>query len=492
MFNNYQNLGFNNPYFFKEKNKLIISSHFEDILNMFNKSLTLDPTTFVEVLNKNFALGDRTIIKGINKTPWLSKPNEDFTDWERADIPKHDYIKNDTKSIANELFQRLKDEVFEKTKNANEIGILLSGGMDSRMAAGVLDYLIKENKITPNVHAYTWGLTNSRDVQYAKKIATRLNWEWTHFTVDGNDILNNIKETALHGCEYSPMHLHAIPKVRDFTSADIIIGGSYGDSIGRAEYGGVHVSNLAPINQGIQNIASLILEEVYSDTLSEIQSDIDRYHKLFPAKEKYMQNEFDYQLHYMRRQLNPCMELLTKKTKFYQLFTHPNTFRYMWSIDTSLRNDELYIHLLEFFKTDLKDIPWARTGLRYGIKKGSTDNYTKAHHRYKEILQFDILDEIREITLTQKLKNTGIINYQNLEKLFDLVQKYPMNNFYYTEKLAWLASVSTLLDYQNFNFSNLKTVEGNSSSTKATYNEYMLRYLRNKSGNFLRKINLIK
>ena len=48
----------------------------------------------------------------------------------------------------------------------------------------------------------------------------------------------------------------------------------------------------------------------------------------FPEKEPYIQNELDYQLHYMRRMLNSCMDLLTEHCDFYQVFTHPDVYGY--------------------------------------------------------------------------------------------------------------------------------------------------------------------
>lgn len=492
MFKYYENLGFNSPYYFNKQGKICIHATFQETICNFDETKQIDPVTIVEVLNKNHAFGDRTVFQNIYKTPWLAKPNFSFTEWEFAPPPIHGTLKDKENIIARNFFDLLCREILGYIQGKKSVGILLSGGMDSRIVAGVLNYLIETNQATLEVTALTWGNTNSRDVVYAEQIAKILGWKWKHFIVTGKDLLKNVVETGIRGCEYSPIHLHALPQIREIDHFDIILAGSYGDSVGRAEYGGVHVSKLPEINLRILNVGNLVDNDLFLSSLPTIKQDIDNYHMKFAAKEEYMQNEYDYQLHYMRRQLNPCMELLNEKASFFQVFTNPNTFRYIWNIDVSLRNDDLYKSLLSHLKKDLSLIPWARTGLIYGQKRGTPDIYSKRHHSYVEILNSEILDSLKEYVLSQEIKKLGIFNYSSLEELFRLVKKYPLNNsFYYTEKLAWIASLSVLVDRFQPEGKNIER-ENNNIQKKQTSNEYMKRYYRNRVGKYLRKFKLIK
>jgi hypothetical protein len=491
MFNYHQNLGFNNPYYFLKDDKLIIHSKLEDVLANFDGARKIDSVAVVEVLNKNYPLADRTVLQNISKTPWLAQPNHDYSDWEFAPMPLHGKFKDDPVKIARHFFDLICEEIATYLKDKKTVGLLLSGGMDSRMVAGALDYLIKTNKLDVKVTALTWGNNNTRDVIYAERIAKILGWEWKHYIVEAKDLLNNIAVTGRRGCEYSPIHLHAIPQIRETVDVDVILAGSYGDSIGRAEYGGVHVSKLPKLNENLLNVGNLINKEIFQSSLPIIQQDIDSYHDLFTAKEIYMQNEYDYQLHYMRRQLNPCMELLNENSNFFQVFTSPNTFRYIWNIDPGFRNDELYKIMLTYFKTDLSEIPWARTGLKYGSTEGNPDNFLKRHHSYVDIMNFKILDDMKEFALTDAIKNTGIFNYASIEQLFKLSTKYPLNSFYYTEKLAWIASLGILVDEYKVSVGNA-TTESEHAMKKLTSTEYMPKYYRNILGGYLRKFNLIK
>lgn len=491
MFSYYQNLGFNNPYYFVRDGKFNIQTQFKDSLAQYGTDRKIDPISVVELLNKNFSFGDRTVIENISKTPWLAKPNEELNEWEFAPNPIHGKGKEDPKIIAENFFDLICREIEGYLVGKHTVGVLLSGGMDSRMVAGALDFLIKTKRINVKVTALTWGNTNTRDVIYAERIAKRLGWEWKHFLVTGKDLLKNIRETGIHGCEYSPIHLHGIPQIRDTTQLDVVLAGSYGDSIGRAEYGGIHVSKLPKVNENMMNVGNLIIKDVYHSTLSIIEKDIEDYHSLFPAKEQYMQNEYDYQLHYMRRQLNPCMELLNETSDFFQVFTHPDVFRHIWKIDSSLRNDDLYKYMLTLFKTDLSDIPWARTGLKYGSKEGNADNYLKRHHTYVQIMNYEILDQMKEFALSDEIKTSGIFNYTSIEELFRLAKKYPLNSFFYTEKLAWIASLGILMDVYKIQPTNRNKID-DSQMRKLTREEYMPKYYRNKLGGYLRTLKIIK
>lgn len=491
MFENYNHLGYNNPYYFTKEGKFEIHPNFSDAVKHFHGEKVVDSAAVIEMLNKEFFLGDRSIIQNLNKTPWLAKPNKDLNHWEYDIASEHDFLIIEENEIAKILFRKICDEIELYIGDKKRIGILLSGGMDSRMVAGALDYLLQKNKINNlKVTALTWGNANSRDVIYAKKIAERLNWEWKHYPVTAKDLLQNIKETAIYGCEYSPMHLHAIPQIRDDNDLDVILAGSYGDSVGRAEFGGKNIRDVDPLLKNMHNVSNLFCNDVFKNSIKNIENDVTSYHQLFPRKKMYMQNELDYQLHYMRRMLNPCMDLFNQKMKFYQVFSHPDVYSFMWSIHPDKRNDTIYKRMLLEFETPLDDIPWARTGIKYGEKDGIPDTHLKRHHTYVHILQNEILDDIKKLVLTNEFKNLGIFKYRSIEILFKLIKYFPLNSLYYTEKVVWMASLAEM--------ARLYKVTPGIKPKRAGFtdyyiiHEYMKRYLRNKAGYFLRKFNLIK
>lgn len=448
MFEEYNHLGTFYPHFtYSKKGKFEFHSNLKFALNSIPDLKELDEVAIIELLSKNYILGDRTLIKGVYRSPWMAKPSDNK--WEFAQIPTHGYNQQQPEMIASTLFMLLVDELRQYIGNASKVGIFLSGGMDSRMVAGALEYLIKEEKRDVSVCALTWGNSTSRDVVYAKEIAKRLHWEWKNYTVDSNALWNNVQEVAYHGCEFSALHLHAIPQMRADQNFDVIVAGSYGDSVGRAEYAGSRVESVKPIGLGIQNFSYLLRSEVYKMNREMVQNDLTNYHNQFPREKSYQQNELDYQLHYMRRMLNPCFEVFGEKAKFYQCFTRPDIVAFMWGLDPQSRTDIVYFHLQSLFKTKLTDIPWARTGLPYGQKEGIPDKFTRHHHSYSQWVCFDLYERIKSELLSGTLERTEIFNMNSIRFLLKKIKHQQKYTFDYLERLVWLTSLSIMIKHYN-------------------------------------------
>ncbi len=483
MFKYYNHLGFNNPYYIIQDGKFKIFNSLTDIPDNKNCTREIDPVSVIELLNRNYILADRTIIKNINKTPWLAKPNPELNDWIFHKIKKHDKVDIPEEKIASTLFEKICNEIRVYIGEKKEIGVLLSGGMDSRIVAGAIDYLVKTKKLNNiKVTGLTWGNKNARDVVYAKEIAKRLNWKWKHYIVTANDLLNNITETAISGCEFSPIHLHALPQIRDDNDFDIIIAGSYGDSIGRAEYSGKHVSEIKSLLDDISNVSKLVSPEIFNNSVGYIKSDIEKYHLQFPEKEPYMQYELDYQLHYMRKMLNPCMKILTPKMEFCQAFTHPDVYEYIFSINPKRRNNLIYKHMLNMFTTKLDDIPWARTGYKYCHENGKPDIYFKRHHSYPHIIQKEIYNEIKSLVLSDEIKQINVFDKSSLKTLLFLIKHLPQDNNYYTEKIIWIASLAKMVKIYNVKGLNNQTINNHylrkTADSILISAEYSLKYAK--------------
>src|SRR6056297_2481074 len=289
--------------------------------------------------------------------------------------------------------------------------------MDSRIVSGVLNNLIQNNKLDSNVTALNWGLLGSRDQVYAKRIAKMFNWNYIHFPLSESNLKENIRITSDNGCQFSPIHLHAIPKIRELKNLDLILAASFGDSIGRAEYSGHHVTELKSINKNIFNRYEIIKNNIYKIYKEEIKNDIERYRKIFPREKAYQYFEIERQAHYMRKQLNPCMEIINQKTPVYQAFTSPDVFGFMWSIDPRRRGDKIYKYILEKFDNNLKEVPWARTGKKYLRDEDINDDLKRNYHKYGLWIRNNISDYIEDRVLSQEIENLNIFNMISLKKL---------------------------------------------------------------------------
>ncbi|PUV22946.1 asparagine synthase-related protein [Sphingobacterium athyrii] len=480
LFENSNNLGFHNPYYLIKDGHLFIDKELSSMLKSSHHK-TLDFTAVVQILSTGYAFGDRTLVKEIKKTPWMAKPNLENTDWDFFDLPKHNNKNIDERESSKEFYRLLEQELIDYVMPHQHVGILLTGGMDSRIVAAVLHNLIQEGRLgEKKITAYTWGAAKSRDVVYAKRIADLLKWEWKHLIVDLDQMKININLTLENGCEFTPIHLHAMPKVGD-EELDCVLAGSFGDSIGRGEYSGIKVGNLGDLRQKVKNVGGMLRDDFSKIIFDDCNKDVEFYHNKFPESENYQQFEQDMQLHYMRRMLNPCMSIINKKIPLYQMFSKPEVFGYIWSIDPRYRTDKIYQNLLEKYCPQLLEVPWARTGLKFPETEGSPDIYDKNHHDYGEMIRSHYLKFIEEKIEEHKHIAAYIFNLKNIKKIILNCKKYPIKtSLSYEERLLWIA---LLLDFIKINDlkidldKNLSTFSFN--SLKEIY-KYKLRFILNK------------
>lgn len=483
LFEKYNHLGFFNPYVLKNKGSLEIRSDFNSALKLSEKKF--DYSSVAQILNFGFSLGDRTLISDVHKTPWMAKPNNANSDWEYFNVPSHNELMLSVEEISNELFNRLKTELFLYIKDKNNIGLLLSGGMDSRIVASVLANVINERKLENiAVNAYTWGETNSRDVVYAERIAKLYNWNWKHLMIDKAQLERNINLTIDNACEFSPIHLHAMPNVSEVESLDCLIAGSFGDSIGRGEYSGVKVKNLKPLNKMFSNTLNLLNNQIFTKALTNTDEDIEYYHILFPQGKEYQQLEQDYQLHYMRRMLNPCFSVIHKKFPVYQMFSSPQVFGYMWTLHPDVRTDEVYYNILQKFSPELLEIPWARTGLPFPQTKGKPDVFNNKTIDYGNLIRENFLDNIEKTLLGGSVVESNIISRKRIKQTIQLIKKFPIKGSYYFEdKLIWFYALQLFINKNEIKLQNFKF---DFSGSYSLYREYFLRLI------FYRHIKKIK
>lgn len=433
-------LGFNNPYYATKEQKFLFETKFEPIISQTNARKSINPKALLSFFNKFYFLADDCIVNEVNRSPWMGVPDEASKNWIFHNLPPHQNLIQDEKNVAERLFELLCEEITEYIGKAKSVGILLSGGMDSRMAAGCLYHLILEKKINvERVVAYTWGNIDSRDHIYAKRLANDLGWEFRSYQIGAKEMWENFMISGIRGCEYSGLHLHAMQQIAETNDVEVIIAGSYGDSVGRAEYSGVKVDRLTPIDKKLSNKAGLLNSKLFKKSKMSLLEDIDKYHNLFKREKSYQVNEIDKQLHYMRRMLNPCMEVINDVTPLFQIFTSPKVFGYMWSLDVSVRNDKVYFYMLKKFPKKIHQVPWARTGKRFMYNDDLPDNHKRSHHNYSDIVQFELHDKISSY-INENKASLSYVNIEALNVIMEEIRRYPKHNFDYLELVCWIVS----------------------------------------------------
>lgn len=405
----------------------------------------LDPTAALEYMKWGYVLSDRTMIKDIKRTPWLSRPNGER--WDHSFIMKYNtnYM-SDKSELVNKFISLLLNEISEFLVEKSSVGILLSGGMDSRICAMLVNELIKKGDFNGSVVGITWGDESSRDVRYSREICKLFNWESVVLPIDENVLWENVDIAAEYGAMASPVHLHNIIAVSKLEGLDGILAASYGDSIGRAEYSGKHISNLQPMSEKkLYNKELLLNKEIVKSSKSDAYNDIADY---FYNKDEWNgRTEFDYQAFYMRNKLQWCMDIINERIPLHQLFTSPEVYQFIFSLKWELRNNWIYEKMLKLMEPRLLEIPWARTGTIYGSSSSiPLDSYKKNFHEYHRWIRNDLRKPIKDLILSKEIQNTGIFDMDAIETIYSIYPKRSKEGLnIYDEWFIWIASISKMI-----------------------------------------------
>ena len=143
---------------------------FGDAVSEAPQALTWDVAGILGVLSLGYTTGERTLLKEVREQPWLSEITPGGEPRLKP-IPPHDTLDLPAKVIAEKLFHLLREEVLHACRGRERIYILLSGGLDSRIVAGVIARTLAAGELSAQCVAVTWGMPDSRDVVYGRLTA---------------------------------------------------------------------------------------------------------------------------------------------------------------------------------------------------------------------------------------------------------------------------------------------------------------------------------
>jgi asparagine synthase (glutamine-hydrolysing) len=383
------------------------------------------------------------LIQGISRTPWLSSvhPSGDI---EYHKAPPHGQLCIDSHQFAEEFLRLYRKELLSFVEDHHErIYMLLSGGMDSRVMAATLETLKKSGEVQLPIIAVTWGIEDCRDVVYAHRIAEYLGWEWVHVPLDSESYWRNFEFGAIAlGAEVDPKHLHRMDWFKNVPENSLVLAASYGDSVGRAEFSSVHLSQVQEMRP--EDLNRLLLPKVYSEARNQLLNDIGALRRRHGHRSETGWREIERQAHYMRRHLCTVMNTINRWATLRQSFTTPDLFGFVWSLSPSVRKDDLYERLLERLDPTLLDVPWARTGRKYNVAGSiSTDDLSKGFHRYGRWLRSDHSEAIAEHLFGGTLDNLGIFDMKQVQWLYrEWLREHLDHDTRLCTQLSFLAALS--------------------------------------------------
>jgi len=427
---------------------------FNEALFKSDTQLSWDFSGVMSMISFGYVCGDRTLIKEISRTPWLSHIDENGRVL-LEEIPKHNLLWLSEKEIAKNLKKLLKKELINVCQNRSQIFILLSGGLDSRIIAALLAELYESSEIKSKPVAVCWGLKNSRDVVYSCETAKILNFDWVHVDLSPEILYQNIFFSAeILGSMVSPIHLHGMSWFENVPKDSLVINGSYGDSVGRAEFSRRHVLELSHHNPN--NYNCFLKDSFFKWTVDDFKSDLRNFHTRSMDKKPFVLKELEMQSEYMRGMIAHSMTLINEYCKVYHAFTHPDVYSYMWSLHPSVRGDKCYFELVKLLDHRLHEIPWARTNKNLdGIIPRSTRKLEPNYHQYDQWISHDLFSKLSKFVDPDWFSDLKIFNDKSVRTLIGRVKtKNGVKRDY--DLFVWLASLRI---FYNFTISNSQKIE---------------------------------
>lgn len=421
-------------------------SNYQKVFDKTPNEVNLDLSAINSYLSFGFVSGDRTLLQNIKKQPWLSGVSDNNLPVLEP-IPNHYFYTGTSDLLAEKLFYLLVDEARIATKSFANIYVLLTGGLDSRIVAGVLKFLYDNGELKSKPIAVTWGMEDSRDVVYAQTIARYLDFEWQHVPMTAEVVLDNIQAAATElGLIHSPEMLHNMLFFKNLPKDSLVLAGSFGDSIGRAEFGGLHLLQLK--SQRPNDDFSLLKDNVAAYANHGVQKDIQELKDRAPDALGYMQNEHFMQGYRMRNGLCHALSIVNGNARIYQMYTSPAVYKFIWAIHPSRRDDDIYAVLLDKYFPKLARMPWARTNKALkGKTLGAIKDLRPNYHEYTRWSKNELRQDLEKLIDLDWFHSVGIFNIKNLESLRQTVRKSEERVGRVNDIWLWLAGFRVYVDH---------------------------------------------
>ncbi|HFQ5342501.1 TPA: asparagine synthase-related protein [Vibrio vulnificus] len=312
---------------------------------------TIDPTSYECFMDLGYLLGEHTWFEQIK----LIKPATVLTyDLKTQKIEQHYYWTWAEVKPCDLTFDQAVDELGLRFINAVErrfnpkenVGIALSGGLDSRAIFAAVEHLYPDFK----GYAYTFGTPGCDDITIAEQVIKRSNWSHQNFHFsEQNWFYPRLEKVWNTDGMQDMMHMHGGEFIDEIaTNMTVNLNGYSGDAI----FGGGFLSRI-PLNKRIKIDNA---KKIYKD-FSQLANIDDPFYDISKA-------EPNLQMNRVRRftamgTVNTLIACEQRKPFFDNscvelIFSIPDEYRI---------NNKLYSAMLQkYFPKYFRDIPWQKTG----------------------------------------------------------------------------------------------------------------------------------
>lgn len=322
--------------------------------------------------------------------------------WKWSEIQQQNISFDKAVDMLGELFI---NAVKKRFNPIEKIGISLSGGLDSRAIFAAVNHLYPNFK----GYAYTFGIEGCDDIEIAKFIAQKTNWEHKIFYFTEYNWFEPRIERVWYtdGC-LSMMHMHSSEFLEDVsTNMDFNLNGYAGDVVCGGGWFGKLPLNARATKENLQS---------FYHNYTEIAKIEDTFYDICHCEPHLYMNR-------VRRFTNiGTINGLTNIDQRKPFFDN-QLIKFIYSISDEYRKDnKLYITmLLKFFPKFFKDIPWQKT--RKNVD-GTESQYLDNTNVIREYISY--AGAIREEKILKKLYEIldyHLSNYKYLTRI-DAIKEY--------------------------------------------------------------------
>ena len=457
------------PYWTVIDQQVLVGDTAEEIFSAIpEEQRVVDPAAALELLHFNYMLGNRTLIQGVQRMPWRATLKGDGT-LERDRPFRHGNRALELRAAASILRERLAEELYEVARQHQRVFLLLTGGLDSRVVAGVLKRIEPQLKV--QITCVTWGQPNARDVAYARQIADWYDWEFLQVPYDSELTWNNIQRGAVWGgSEVAGIHLHGMDWFKNAKPQDLVIASSFGDSVGRGEFNSRHLSMIQP--HLVQNKEGLVHPSLEADCLAVANRDRTTAWEGASDAPDWAYCELDMQENYMRRMIVHAMDYVRQFCALHQAFTSDEVVSHMWSLPLDCRTDEIYRLLLKDLDPRLHSLPWARTGVAPDGTVERESRLQRKYHQCSRWLHRELRPRLEPLVLCDGLEALGVFYAPAVRRLWEKWSRLPESDPRLCETIVHLASLE--LSNRRFSLRPCRSVTHTLATSLADWGTHQL------------------
>lgn len=399
-------------YYYFNNGRFAYSGEVKGLLGLDFVDRSIDNNQINCFIDLGFLVEDKTFYKYIKlvkpasiiEFDIISKKLTQEYYWKWSQIKQQRLSFNTTVDMVGEIFINAVKKRFEPNNN---VGIALSGGLDSRAIFAAV------NKVYPTYdgYAYTFGIQNCDDIEIAKRCIEKTSWKHGTFHFEINNWFNPRKRRVMltdgmlnimhmHGVEFLDSIKERINFNLNGYSGDIVLGGGW--------------FNKLPLNTRA-NRSNL---GIFYGQYAQFCDITDDFYNIPHIEPHLFMNR-------VRRFTNMGTVNALDKVDQRKPFFDNDLIELIYSIPDDYRKDnKLYgTMLMKYFPEFYKDIPWQKTGNI--VNSFYSDSlYTKLKLKLKKIYSRFINNNQSTVDYKNWIKQQPISEY--------LLELLDINNAFYT------------------------------------------------------------